>query len=84
MKKAKFLLRLMILTGILIIFGTAGASDLERINLADCVSQIMIGGGLILSGKAGLNFLKAARLTRRKKAHQGKPKTALLGHANAA
>ena len=72
MKKTIILLRLIISAGILIIFGTAGASDLERIGLSEIFSQLILGGSLIMFGRFGLTIIKAKQTIHRKKIRKGK------------
>ena len=82
MKKANILFKFTIMTGIFILIGTAGASDLERIGLAETFSQILLGITLILSGKLGLMILKVKRASIRRKMRR--TKTVAIRQANAA
>jgi hypothetical protein len=82
MKKANILFKLTIVAGIFILLGTAGASDLERIGLAETFSQILLGITLILSGKLGLMILKVKRASIRRKMRR--TKTVAIRQANAA
>ena len=82
MKKANILFRLTIIAGIFILLGTAGASDLERIGLAETFSKILFGITLILSGKLGLMILKVKRASIRRKTR--KAKTVAIRQASAA
>ncbi len=75
MKKIKAILKLMVLTGILIILGTAGASDLGRISLLESISQILLGAIFIFCGGAGLNLVKILRPLKRKRINFQKQKS---------
>lgn len=82
MKNLNFIFRLMIFSGILIILGTAGASDLERLGLSETFSQILLGAGLFFTGKLGLSFIKAKRTVLRRRVRRHK--TITLRQAEAA
>ncbi len=80
MKKAKAILKLIILSGVIIILGTAGSSDLGRITLLESISQVILGVILIFCGNAGLNLIKILKPAKRKrvrfarrKAYESKP-----------
>ncbi len=81
MKKANILFKLTIITGIFILMGTAGASDLERIGLTETFSQILFGIVLILSGKLGLMILKVKRASIRRRMKRSKTVTIRQAHA---
>lgn len=84
MKKLKFLLKATVLSGIIIILGTAGASDLGRIDLEECFSRILLGLALICIGKAGLNMAKLTSLQRKRPKNFQKQKSLTERTANAA
>lgn len=67
MKKAKTLSKLIIFIGIIIILGTAGASDLERLTLLESISQILLGSIFIFCGTAGLGLLKILKPAKSKR-----------------
>lgn len=82
MKNLNFIFRLMISSGILIILGTAGASDLERLGLSETLSQILLGAGLFFAGRLGLSLIKAKRAVLRRRVRRNK--TITLRQVNAA
>lgn len=84
MKTIQAILKLTVLTGIIIILGTAGASDLGRISLLESISQVLLGAIFIFLGGAGLNLIKILKPYRRKGAKLHKRKTAIVRLSNAA
>lgn len=67
MKKLKTILKLTVFAGILIILGTAGASDLGRLSVLEGLSQIILGSIFIFCGSAGLNLIKFFQSAKRKR-----------------
>ncbi len=67
MKTSKIISKAMIFLGAAIILGTAGASDLMELSLAESISQILLGVIFIFCGKALLNLLKLLTPMKRKK-----------------
>lgn len=84
MKTIQTILKLIILSGIIIIIGTAGASDLGRLSLLESISQVLLGIIFIFSGKAGLNLIKILKPRHRRQAKFHKRKTAIVRISNAA
>ena len=82
MKKANFIFKLMIIAGIFIVLGTAGASDLGRIDLSEIISHILFSTILIVSGKLGLKIIKPKHSLIRRKIR--KTKTVTIREAKAA
>ena len=66
MKNTKTIFKLLIFAGILILLGTAGASDLERLGTNEILSNIILSLSLILSGRVGLSFVKHRYAKRRR------------------
>ena len=83
MKTIQTILKLIIFAGIIIILGTAGASDLGRLSLLESISQGLLGTIFIFSGGAGLNLIKIIR-PRHKRAKLHKRKTAIVRISSAA
>ncbi len=84
MKKAKTILKLSILVGIIIILGTAGASDLGRLSINESLSQIILGIILMFCGNAGLSLIKLCKSGKRKNMRFQKNKPCKHKTANAA
>ena len=61
--------------GIFIIIGTAGASDLERLDLSEVLSSVVLSLGLILFGRVGLALIKTKRacICKKMKKHKSTP-----------
>lgn len=68
MKKAVNCLKLIIFIGIMIILGTAGASDLGRLEIRECISSLLSGALLIVGGTAGLRLIAIVKELRQKSA----------------
>ncbi len=64
MKRLQTLFKMTVFAGIIIILGTAGASDLERLGIEDAIWQIVLGGILTVSGSLGLRAAKAKKIRR--------------------
>ncbi len=84
MKIIQTILKLTVLTGIIIILGTAGASDLGRLSVLESISQVLLGTIFIFLGGAGLNLIKILKPSRRRRARIHKRKTAIVRISNAA
>lgn len=61
MKKAENLLKLTIFAGIILILGTAGASDLGRLTAGECLSKLFLGIAMISGGGTGLKIVAALK-----------------------
>ncbi|MBE7011867.1 MAG: hypothetical protein E7415_04255 [Ruminococcaceae bacterium] len=72
MKKTSIFLRLVIIAGVFIILGTAGASDLERLNLSEIFPYMLLGVSLIMFGRFGLMLVKARQTSIRRKIRRSK------------
>ena len=68
MKKTEDCLKLIIFIGIMVILGTAGASDLGRLEIRECISGILLSASLIVSGTAGLRIMAVVKELGRKNA----------------
>ncbi len=82
MKNTKTFFKLLIFAGIFILLGTAGASDLDKIGIAEILSNALLSFSLILVGRFGLAVLKLRNtkrrrmVTTRRKAQHGLPSVA--------
>lgn len=84
MKKIKSIFKLTIFIGIIIILGTAGASDMGRLSVLESLSQIIFGLILIVCGNMGINFIKLISLAHRKRPAIAKSKPCKRHTAKAA
>lgn len=81
MKKINNSLNLIVFIGVIIILGTAGASDLENLSFSEMLTQMELGIKLVVFGKSGMLFLKVLKAHRQKKRNT---KTAVLKQVKAA